>query len=91
MKVVVMKDQSLFDVVLQVLGDVSGVITLAKLNNTSITAELVAGQVLEIPGPAINPVVTSYYDGKKLTPVTGNLNTLVSDRVFSREFTKEFS
>lgn len=89
MEVIVLKDQSLFDIALQALGDISGVVLLAKLNNTSITGELIPGQKIMIPGTAINTLTRDYFKERHVIPSTGNLSGLVP-RVFSREFATEF-
>lgn len=82
MKISVRQNQTLFDVALQELGDVTGAYALAVLNGMSVTDELKAGDVLELP-PIINPGVANYYKTQNIHPAT-------ADNEFNRTFDPTF-
>ncbi|MEO1049514.1 MAG: hypothetical protein AAFX87_02770 [Bacteroidota bacterium] len=63
--------QTMLDVAIQYLGDASGGILLAKLNNLSITEQLEAGQVLKVDTEqTIDPKVVNYLKEKDIIPIT---------------------
>jgi len=63
--------QSLLDIALQELGDVSGIVELALLNNIGITEDLEAGQILQIDETKVlKPAVVKYYKDQKITLAT---------------------
>lgn len=51
--------QSLFDLAVQEMGSVSGVMEIAVLNNMSLTVALIPGQELRVPDGVINPDVVA--------------------------------
>lgn len=75
MEVVVEQGQSLRDIALQNCGDISALIDLAWMNDLSITDDISAGTVLQLP-EVVNQDVVSYFKSKRenenLIPATGN-------------------
>ena len=72
MEITVLHNQSLFDIAIQHTGNVMNAFLIAQANNLSITALLVAGSKLIIPGTVeINNDVKGYYAAKKIQPATG--------------------
>ena len=70
--ITVLNNQSLFDIAIQHTGSVMNAFSIAQANDISITAFLVAGTKLIIPGTVeINKDVKDYYDAKKIQPATG--------------------
>lgn len=69
MKATVLDRQSIFDIAIQHCGAAEAEYDIAMLNGISITDELNAGQLLELPS-VINKDVVAYYTNKKLTPAT---------------------
>ena len=65
----VAENQSLFDVAIQRLGSTEAVFELALLNGLSITDELAAGNVINLP-EAWNKSVADYFKNKNLVPAT---------------------
>lgn len=63
------KEQSLFDLSLQVGGGVEAVFDLALSNGLSITGELEPGQVI-IPAIAQDSRIVDYYRVKNIRPAT---------------------
>lgn len=61
--------QSMFDVAMQTSGSFEAVFELALLNGISITDELVAGQLLQLPA-VLNSDNVNYYALKKIVPET---------------------
>ncbi len=71
MKVKVLHNQSLFDVVLQCTGSIESVLEVAKENNISITDDLVPGTELVIPDSVkIDEDILNYYKAKRIQPAT---------------------
>uniref|UniRef100_UPI0039A4092B hypothetical protein n=1 Tax=Ornithobacterium rhinotracheale TaxID=28251 RepID=UPI0039A4092B len=71
MQIIVLHKQSLFDVCLQHTGSIAGVFELAKANNLSITDDVQAGQMLELPQAlAQDADILSYYTAKNIQPAT---------------------
>ena len=63
--------QTLLDVAIQHLGDATGALELAVLNNLSLTAELQAGQVLQVDtNQIVNAKVVNYLKQKDVIPIT---------------------
>ncbi|EAY28738.1 hypothetical protein [Microscilla marina] len=63
--------QTLLDVAVQYLGDATGAIKLAMLNDLALTEDLRAGQILRVDTEqVINPKVVSYLREKDVIPVT---------------------
>ena len=72
MEITVLHNQSLFDIAIQHTGNVMNAFAIAQANNLSITAPLVAGSKLIIPGTVeMNNDVKGYYAAKKIQPATG--------------------
>lgn len=65
-----MDGQSLFDIAIQALGDISGVFDLAEKADVSVTDELKVGQVFEIPSQARDKQIVDYYAAHRITPAT---------------------
>lgn len=66
MKIIVLANQNLFDLSLQLFGDVRAVFDLALENNLSITEDLIPGEILNISGSSnINIDVKAYFSNKK--------------------------
>lgn len=82
MKIYVRQNQTLFDVAIRETGDVTGAYALAILNGISVTDELKAGDVLELPA-VINPGVVNYYKTQNIHPAT-------ADNEFNRTFDPTF-
>lgn len=70
MKAVVLDCQSLLDMAVQELGDISGVFDLAEKAGLSLTEELEAGMELELPALAADKQVAAYYGSKRIRPAT---------------------
>ncbi len=70
-KVVVIQDQTLFDIAIQEYGSVEGVIQLAVDNDISITEVLSPGMALDISVEPIDVDIVSYYKAHGLKPATG--------------------
>ena len=63
--------QTLLDIAIQYLGDSTGAISLAKLNNISITEILMPGRVLIVDtDQMINAKVVNYLLQKDIIPIT---------------------
>ncbi|WP_299460791.1 hypothetical protein [uncultured Microscilla sp.] len=63
--------QTLLDVAVQYLGDATGAIELAVLNNLALTEALSPGQVIQVDTDyIINPKVVNYLKDKDVTPIT---------------------
>lgn len=65
--------QTVLDIAIQELGDVSRAIEIALLNGLSLTADLSAGQVLSVPQAAkdVRSIVQLFTD-KANAPASGN-------------------
>ena len=72
MEITVLHNQSLFDIAIQHTGNVMNAFAIAMANDCSITAFLVAGSKLVIPGTIVlDKDIKGYYDAKKIQPATG--------------------
>lgn len=69
-EVVVLKNQTLFDIAIQELGSAAGVSSLAKTNGISRTADLVPGSTLLIDTPVIDEERYNYYKTNRIKPAT---------------------
>ncbi len=88
MPVTVKNNQSLFDIAIQHCGSAEAAFAIAVLNAKSITDDLVAGEVLQLPAVA-NRAVAEYYTNNKLQPatgITGDLLGSVWDNTFDDTF-----
>lgn len=70
MKTIILDCQSLLDIAIQELGDISALFDLAEWAGFSITDELSAGQDLQLPVPPADKQVASYYAAHRITPAT---------------------
>ncbi len=71
MKVQVLHNQSLFDVVLQHTGSVASVVDVAKVNNISVTDDLEPAMELVIPDTVkVDNDILNYYSAKAIQPAT---------------------
>lgn len=73
MKVIVLHNQTLFDVCLQQTGSILGVVEFAKKNGISITDELIPGQEIEmlnLENDMIDKDILSYYKANNIQPAT---------------------
>lgn len=82
MEVKVKERQSLFDIAIQYLGSVEGVLLLAEKNNISITDALEDGTILKYDSTdIIDTKVAEHYAMEHLSPATDiddkELNTLL--------------
>ena len=91
MKVIVQQRQSLSDIALQVYGDISGVVAIARENGLSVTPELVVGQVLQCPDVVYDNYLQNYVRKNGIKPATlfDGLGE-ISQRIFTDEYTLEF-
>jgi hypothetical protein len=63
--------QNMFDIAVQLYGDLSGVFQLAKDNSKDMTTELLPGEVLKSRKEVINKLIVDYYRGRNIKPATG--------------------
>lgn len=70
MKAVVLDCQSLLDIAVQELGDISGVFELAEKAGLSLTEELETGLEMELPAVAADKQVAAYYASRWIRPAT---------------------
>lgn len=91
MKVIVQQRQSLSDIALQVYGDISGVVAIARANGLPVTPELVVGQVLQCPDVVYDNYLQNYVRKNGIKPATlfDGLGE-ISQRIFTDEYTLEF-
>ena len=91
MKVIVQQRQSLSDIALQVYGDISGVVAIARENGLSVTPELIVGQVLQCPDVVYDNYLQNYVRKNGIKPATlfDGLGE-ISQRIFTDEYTLEF-
>lgn len=72
MKIIVLHNQSLFDVALQHSGSIESIFEIILANDLSLTDEVKAGQTLTIPDIILKDNdILSYYTAKKIQPATG--------------------
>ena len=77
MTITVQNRQTLFDIAVQYCGDREAAFQIADINNLSLTEDLVAGSVIEVP-QAINQRVVNYYQINGVKPATA-VNTTVNN------------
>ena len=71
MKVTALHNQSLLDVAIRHCGTVAAVTDIAILNNISITADLVPGQLIELPNKNYGfKEVVHFFASNKIEPAT---------------------
>lgn len=66
----VLSGQSVFDIALQELGSVLGILEIAQLNGISVTETLTPGQTLNVPDFAIEANVVADFKRNKIKPAT---------------------
>lgn len=69
MSAVVQQGQCLLDIAIQHCGDATALLSLAILNNLSVTDEVAAGTALELPA-IINQGLVDYYKQNGYVPAT---------------------
>jgi hypothetical protein len=88
-KVVVLEEQTLFDIAVQECGSIEAAFELAVNNGLFVTDTVNAGG--EITGAAkVKDAVADYFAVNRLRPAT-RINDFELDRVFGNEFSFEFS
>lgn len=70
MKVVVKDGQTLMDIAVKEKGSVEAVFDIAALNGISVTEEIVAGTVLDLPASVWNRLLENYCKGNNVDPST---------------------
>lgn len=82
MKVLVLNNQSIFDMAIRYCGTPLAAFELARLNGISVSANLTPGHEITVPEPSVritggsefrilyNRDVVSYFDGKNHQPAT---------------------
>lgn len=91
MEIKVLEGQSFLDIAIQEAGDISGLFSLARENNLSISDPLRAGQILKFTEAAADKQVRDYYRAHKINPATEIIKMVDKQRTFSFQFSKEFS
>ena len=74
--------QNLFDIALQYLGDVTGVIGIAELNSLSITGQLIPGQLVKLPA-VINTSVVNEFKKNNTSPASSNGLSIRRQKLFA--------
>ena len=70
-QIIVLNDQCLLDIAIRYFGTVEAVLSIAILNNISITADLVPGQVLELPNLDFGyGEIVAFFEANKIQPAT---------------------
>ncbi|MDR1984972.1 MAG: hypothetical protein LBQ28_09145 [Prevotellaceae bacterium] len=73
MEYIALNNQSLLDIAIQELGSAEAAFDIAKANNISITDDLQAGQILQIPqlsGDYVRKQTVNYYKVNEIKPAT---------------------
>ncbi|MGV0922416.1 hypothetical protein [Empedobacter tilapiae] len=79
MEIKVLHNQTLLDVSIYLFGTAKGAFQLAEVNNLSVTDDIIAGQILEIPNDLDfgERLTVEYYQLENLKPATAiQLETL---------------
>jgi len=71
MEIVVLNNQSLFDIALMVSGSAAAAFDIALENGISLTDDLESGQVLKFSGAPVNKKTVDYYTVNGIIPATG--------------------
>jgi hypothetical protein len=81
MQITVQNRQTLLDIALQELGSAEAVFELAVVNNCSITGDLDAGRVLDIPAVSqyVRRQIADYYRVNGINPATQLDDTMSFD------------
>lgn len=94
MNVVVLDNQSFFDIALRYTGSVSMAIAIAKSNGYNVTDSLMPGTIIAIPdGLTVDAKVVEYYSVKNINPSTAYTIDSKKElmRVFDVELPEQFS
>ena len=71
MTVTVLHNQTIFDLAVQYCGTALAAFDIAKANNLTLTDDLEAGQLLELPAVDYGySDIVNYFEGKKHQPAT---------------------
>lgn len=71
--------QSLFDIALMTSGSAEAALTLARLNDMSVTDMPESGRIITLSGEVLRPGVVNWYDVNRITPATDlSAATLIS-------------
>ncbi len=63
--------QNMFDMALQIYGDISGLVELSNDNSRSLTSDTSAGDKLKSSTQLKNKLLVEYYKGQNIKPATG--------------------
>ncbi len=74
-EVTVEPGQNIFDLVIQVYGDMSGLKNMANDNNLNLTDDIGAGTILKTRSDVDNSLVVDYLNGKSIKPATALTDT----------------
>ena len=85
------KGQTLADIAIQTKGSIDALVDMAAINNISVTEVLEANQELRIPDARYNSILQAYVKSHGISPATEQDESGDSLRVFTHEFTHEFS
>lgn len=71
MQIIALNNQTLLDVAVRHCGTVDAITEIAILNNLSITADLIPGQLIQIPSTDYrNQEVINYFSANNIDPAT---------------------
>lgn len=70
MEIIVLNNQSLFDIALTVSGNIEAAYDIARENNIPLTGELRNGQLLAYSGVPMNNQIVNYYRNNAINPAT---------------------
>lgn len=73
----VLDSQSLWDIALQELGDITGIVEFAEREDVGLTDDLPVGKELEIPQELMDKRLVAYYSGNGIYPATAISPVLV--------------
>lgn len=91
MTVTVKNGQTLPDIAIQEYGSLEAVIMLAQTNKVSPTSDLVPGSTLQCPDQVFDLGLQTYCKNNKVSPAT-YIGTVDTDlRIFTEQFTEQFS
>ena len=91
MKVIVLQRQTLSDIALEVYGDISSLPGIARVNNISMTDDLLPGTELICPDVVYDAYLQNYVRKNGIKPATAyGYDGEIPQRIFTDEFTLEF-
>lgn len=91
MTVIIQNGQTLSDIAIQQYGSLEAIILLAMTNNINPTADLKAGDVLECPEQVYDRDMQSYCARNKVSPATAIDSVETDLRIFTEQFTEQFT